>query len=264
MTPVAGDGAAAADAAADPSLLTPASFVHTQSDGVRTPAGSRVHSMEFPRVDEQEEAQQREGGDCKGEPETPAASRLSRPSYAAVAASAAHDSSSDAAAQDIAGTNGRAAASGSRPAAGDAAASPQQSDSGHQAEDSAASSPSQPPACDAADSAEAKPASNGTDIDSSAGHATAEAPPPSGRAAGTPSSIEPPTNAEGDLLHPWSLAQPAPLAVPKPADAAPATISLADASAPVGELSMERQRYSMRAVPVHNCNECQSIQNHAS
>lgn len=53
-------------------------------------------------------------------------------------------------------------------------------------------------------------------------------------AAGSVTAAHPNTNAEGDLLHPWSLANPTPLTAPKPAAAAPATISLADATSPVG------------------------------
>lgn len=244
-------------AAADPSLLTPASFVRTQSDVFHMSAASRVHSMEFPRVDEEEDeaesaaAEQQEAEWGNGGSQSPAVgpSRLSTLSYAAVAGSGAQGSSSDAAAPDAAGGFAVAAA-GDPVSAAEGGAAPEvaespdmnaspaslPSDSQNQAARSAASSPGQPSAGTAKQSATAGAAdAAGLDSGNAAGRAQADAAPASlHAAAGTPSSVEPPTNAEGDLLHPWSLARPSPLAVPNPADAAPATISLANASAPVG------------------------------
>lgn len=280
--------------AADPTLLTPGSFSRSHSDVFHTPAGSRSHSMEFPRIEEDAVAPipgsdggggngGREGGEVLP---TYGASRLSQQSYAVTAAGAVN--AAGAAKQDRADGGGAATApesgrdGSSRPAppptqqAEDAAAGDSGSTTTQQGAVSAGSHPGPAPAQPASPQRGAEEVGGSTDSQppaslsgpqlaasaqateaDAAGAVAAEQPAAAagaGAAARTPAesssgsgggsggtdaggsgtAAHPNTNAQGDLLHPWSLANPGPLAAPQPEDAGPATISLADASSPVG------------------------------
>ena len=255
-----GVSVAAGDAAPAAASLTPASFARVRSDVFHTPAGSRFHSMEFPCVDEEKttaaeeivgkEQQGRGDDDSAADLSTTGRSPLSKPPYANAAASDVSRNSGSAAAPGSGDTGRHTAGEESTPASSSAVMPPMDS---RAADEDSTSQHVQPPdsrqATAGSSSSSLRPTSASVAPADSDGQPSADASRHTSNAAeqaqsdalsrhapaGTALDARPCSNAEGDPLHPWSLARPAQLAVPNPADAAPATISLADASAPVGE-----------------------------
>jgi hypothetical protein len=252
------EGSSTGDADVPAASLTPASFARVRSDVFHTPAGSRFQSMEFLRVDEEKPSaaediagmqQQRHGdGDSAVDLSTIGHGPFSKPPNANVAASDVTRNAGDAAASGVSDTGRHTAGEESTGASSFAATSPMDSGEARAAEengtlqppasrqaaaDSSSSSPA--PAAAVPAGSDSQPSANASRSASNAGEQAQPDAASRHAPAGTALDASPPSNADGDPLHPWSLARPAQLAVPNPADAAPATISLADASAPVGE-----------------------------
>lgn len=271
-----GVSVAAGDAAPAAASLTPASFARVRSDVFHTPAGSRFHSMEFPRSDEEKTTaaeevagkEQQGHGDDDSAAALPSTGRspLSKPPYANAAASDVSRNGGSAAAPGDGDTGRRTAGEESSPASSSAAMPVMDSraadevgtsqhvqppDSRQATSGSSSSSLPSTPAFAARADSDVQPSADASIRTSDAAEQAQPDALSRHAPAGTALDASPFSNAEGDPLHPWSLARPAELASPNPADAAPATISLADASAPVGKCCAAHDNIS--ADPVNNC-----------
>ena len=256
--------------AADASHLTADSFKRAPSDVFHTPAGSRSTSMDFGiLMDQQEVARSAAQGDAAtsgegdgkdgagGGRHLVSGSRLANQSFAAIPEGTSRESSLGAA-----GLLATSAADGEASAAAEGATSTAQPASQPVSALPLQQQQEQTPAfAGAADQHDSLQAVDADRLDGVEDTEAATPPQKPGSAA------EPNTDAAGDPLHPWSIANPPPVSLPQlQQQAAVATISLADASAPVGDAPMRRQILMLRSAQLFlaPCDRATTVSNYTT